>query len=112
MSFGEQVAAGNANHGSTLYNQTWKEWIRLRDYAVYVSEHRCAAHQRAGLLGGPRQWQTRTQPETRRGLQHVSGAARLTGWVTPTSRDWKDTSGMTAQREGKGRVISYRGKRT
>jgi hypothetical protein len=41
--------------GSTLYKQTWKEWIRLRACAVYVSGHRCAAHQRAGLLGGPRQ---------------------------------------------------------
>jgi hypothetical protein len=33
-----------------------------------------------------------------------SMAAALTGWVTPTSRDWKDSAGMTAQRDGKGRL--------
>jgi len=26
------------------------------------------------------------------------------GWVTPTSRDWKDSAGMTAQRDGKERL--------
>lgn len=28
----------------------------------------------------------------------------MAGWVTPTSRDWKDSSGMTAQRDGKERL--------
>jgi hypothetical protein len=28
----------------------------------------------------------------------------LAGWVTPTVRDWKDTPGMVAQRDGKDRV--------
>ncbi|MFW8205247.1 hypothetical protein ACOIC8_28080, partial [Klebsiella pneumoniae] len=27
--------------------------------------------------------------------------AVLAAWVTPTSRDWKDSAGMTAQRDGK-----------
>jgi hypothetical protein len=31
-------------------------------------------------------------------------AAALTSWVTPTSRDWKDSAGMTAQRDGKERL--------
>jgi hypothetical protein len=52
--FGEQVAAGNANHGSTLYKQTWKEWdtpsglCRLRQRA---SVRRTSE---SGLLGGRR----------------------------------------------------------
>ena len=28
----------------------------------------------------------------------------MAGWVTPTSRDWKDSAGMTAQRDGKERL--------
>ncbi|AJA15468.1 hypothetical protein RPPX_19635 [Pseudomonas putida S12] len=30
--------------------------------------------------------------------------AALASWVTPTTRDWKDTPGMTAQRDGTDRV--------
>lgn len=30
--------------------------------------------------------------------------ATLAGWITPTTRDWKDTPGMTAQRDGKDRA--------
>ncbi|HEI1835114.1 TPA: hypothetical protein SII06_002849 [Escherichia coli] len=34
----------------------------------------------------------------------LPGSVLLAGWVTPTTRDWKDTSGMTAQRDGKERL--------
>ncbi len=37
-------------------------------------------------------------------LRTKSRAAALAGLVTPTTRDWKDTSGMTAQRDGKERL--------
>lgn len=37
-------------------------------------------------------------------LYEVAGAVLLTGWITPTSRDWRDSSGMTAQRDGKDRL--------
>lgn len=131
-------------HGSTLYKLTWKDWN--------TPSGLCRLRQRASVRrtseSGPTGWptpvaNTNPQPETKRGLQHVSGAARLTGWqtpmandstgsthcysgknqdgspkvclklpgsvllagwVTPTSRDWKDSSGMTAQREGKERL--------
>lgn len=144
MSLANRLQAVTQTHGSTLYKLTWKEWdtpsglCRLRQRA---SVHRTSE-------SGPTGWptpvaNTNPQPETKRGLQHVSGAARLTGWqtpvandstgsthcyrgknqdgspkvclklpgtellagwVTPTTRDWKDTSGMTAQREGKERL--------
>lgn len=29
---------------------------------------------------------------------------KFAGWTTPTTRDWKDTAGMTAQREGRDRL--------
>lgn len=144
MSLANRLQRVTQTHGSTLYKQTWKEWN--------TPSGLCRLRQRASVLrtseSGPTGWptpvaNTNPQPETKRGLQHVSGAARLTGWqtpvandstgsthcysgknhdgspkvclklpgtallagwVTPTTRDWKDTSGMTAQREGKERL--------
>ena len=130
--------------GSTLYKQTWKEW----DTPSGLCRFRQRASVRRTSESGPTGWptpvaNTNPQPETKRGLQHTSGAARLTGWqtpvandstgsthcysgknqdgspkvclklpgtallagwVTPTTRDWKDTSGMKAQRGGKERL--------
>lgn len=88
MSLANRLQAVTQTHGSTLYKLTWKEWAtpsglrRLR--------------QRASVLrtseSGPTGWptpvaNTNPQPETKRGLQHVSGAARLTGWQTPVAND-------------------------
>ncbi|SXG02936.1 Uncharacterised protein [Klebsiella variicola] len=47
---------------------------------------------------------TKDQPETKRGLENLAGLVKMAGWVTPMSRDWKDSAGMTAQRDGKGRL--------
>ncbi len=47
---------------------------------------------------------TKDQPETQRGLENLAGLVKMAGWVTPTSRDWKDSAGMTAQRDGKERL--------
>ncbi len=107
--FGEQVAAGNAN-GSTLYKLTWKEWdtpsglCRLRQRA---SVRRTSESGPTGwptpvvgdMTGGPR------PPDKKRGpAPGLQSASALAGWVTPTSRDWKDSAGMTAQRDGKERL--------
>ena len=62
--------------GSTLYKLTWKPWITPSG----VSRSRLRAS-------------VRRTSETER-----------TGWVTPTSRDHKDTPGMVAQRDGKNRA--------
>ena len=144
MSLANRLQQVTQTHGSTLYRQTWKEWP--------TPSGLCRLRQRASVRrtseSGPTGWptpvaNTNPQPETKRGLQHVSGAARLTGWqtpvandstgsthcysgknsdgtpkvclklpgsvllagwVTPTTRDWKDTSGMIAQRDGKERL--------
>lgn len=144
MSLANRLQAVTQTHGSTLYKLTWKEW----DTPSGLCRLRQRASVRRTSESGPTGWptpvaNTNPQPETKRGLQHVSGAARLTGWqtpvandstgsthcysgknhdgspkvclklpgtallagwVTPTTRDWKDTSGMTAQREGKERL--------
>ena len=62
--------------GSTLYKLTWKPWVMP-----------------SGLL----------RSRLRASVLRTSETER-TGWVTPTSRDHKDSPGMVAQRDGKDRV--------
>ena len=61
--------------GSTLYALTWKPWVTPS--------------------GRPR---FRLRASVRR-----TSETDCTGWVTPAARDWKDTPGMVAQRDGKDR---------
>ena len=92
--------------GSTLYTLTWKPWhtpsgpsrSRLRGSARRTSE--------IELIGWPTPTtNAKNHPDSERGLQTLAGVAQhLAGWVTPTTRDFKDTPGMTAQRDGKDRV--------
>ena len=88
MSLANRLQVVTQTHGSTLYKQTWKEWntpsglCRLRQRA---SVRRTSE---SGIIGWPTPVaNTNPQPETKRGLQHVSGAARLTGWQTPVAND-------------------------
>lgn len=71
-----RLQARLSNLGSTLYKLTWKDWVTP--------------------LGQSRSRLRASVPRTSR--------IDFSGWVTPTSRDHKDTPGMTAQREGKDRV--------
>lgn len=64
------------NRGSTLYKLTWNVWVT--PLGVYRFRLQALAHR-------------------------ISGIERI-GWATPTARDWKDSPGMTAQREGRGRL--------
>lgn len=45
----------------------------------------------------------RAMGETRHG-SNLNDFAQLAGWVTPSSRDWKDTPGMAVQAEGRTRT--------
>ena len=80
--------------GSTLYKMTWKEWT--------TPSQRSRFRLRASV--------PRTFAIEPTGTQHVEvggywfPVSLLSGWVTPTTRDWKDSPGMTAQRDGKDRV--------
>ena len=71
-----RLQARTQSAGSTLYTLTWKPWV---------------------MPSG------RSRFRLRASVRRTSGTAR-TGWVTPTTRDHKDTPGMTAQRDGKARV--------
>ena len=71
-----KLQAKTAILGSTLYTLTWKPWV--------TPSGRSRSRLRASV---------RRTSET-----------DFTGWVTPAARDWKDTPGMVAQRDGKDRV--------
>ncbi len=58
--------------GSILYNLTWKQWTTP-----------------SGL----------SRSRLRASVLRTSGTER-TGWVTASARDWKDTPGMSTEREG------------
>jgi hypothetical protein len=64
------------NLGSTLYKLTWKPWT--------TGSQRSRSRLRASVL-------------------RTSGTD-YTGWVTPAARDWKDTPGMVAKRDGRERL--------
>lgn len=88
MSLANRLQAVTQIHGSTLYKLTWKEW----DTPLGLCRLRQRASVRRTSESGPTGWptpvaNTNPQPETKRGLQHVSGAARLTGWQTPVAND-------------------------
>ena len=88
MSLANRLQAVTQTHGSTLYKLTWKEW----DTPSGLCRLRQRASVRRTSERGPTGWptpvaNTNPQPETKRGLQHVSGSARLTGWQTPVAND-------------------------
>ena len=60
------------NLGSTLYRLTWKPW---------------ATH------SGPSRFRLRASVPRTSGIE-------FTGWVTASARDWKDSPGMSTEREG------------
>lgn len=70
--------------GSTLYKLMWKVWVTPSGVSrsrLRASAHRTFATESIG-------WPMRV---------------RLSGWTTPTTRDHKDTPGMSAQRDGRDR---------
>lgn len=64
------------NLGSNLYKLTWKPWT--------TGSQRSRSRLRASVLR--------------------TSETGYTGWVTPAARDWKDTPGMVAKRDGRERL--------
>jgi hypothetical protein len=98
-----------------LYTLTWKAWVTpsgvLRS-RLRASVRRTSETARTG-------WPTPVardhfpahSPEyiaakmaQGHGMANLNDRVQMAGWVTPTVRDWKDTPGMVAQRDGKDRV--------
>lgn len=100
-----RLRAGMASIGSTLYRLTWKERITPSGRPI------CAL--RASVLrisgNGFTSWPTPTARDAVRGAKDarpwdtgkpLNQITALTGWVTASSRDWKDSPGMATERKG------------
>lgn len=90
-------AMGEARHGSNL-----------NDFAMLTGWPTPAAHEYEpkdlAQLEARRAVLAQKQGNNGFGLTLGQAAPLLAGWTTPAARDWKDTPGMTAQRNGKDRT--------
>lgn len=76
QSLESRLQAKTQTLGSTLYTLTWKPWVTPSG---------------------------RSRSRLRASVRRISETDFI-GWVTPAARDWKDTPGMVAQRDGKDRL--------
>jgi len=96
--------------GSMEYSQTWKRKVTPAGRSYW--EHTASARRTSG--SGCTGWPTPDTPNGGRGIGHANlvgqtyydkngkkvqlsleHVAKISGWVTPSSRDWKDTPGMS-----------------
>ena len=108
-----RLAAKTLIYGSTLYKLTWKPWVtpsgrsrfRLRASALRISA--------TGSIGWPTPTTSdgsggrtpadplaKVRPRGAKVCQTLNAAASLSGWTTPTTRDWKDSGADIKPREG------------
>lgn len=98
-----------ANLGSILYKMTWKGLVTPQ--GRYVPLLRASVRRTSGrdsISSGQNNTQRATSVDA---VLTVIGqdssvvlTAALTGWVTPTTRDWKDTPGMVTSAGKRGRL--------
>lgn len=93
------VANASSKYESTTGDETGSA-TRLRSCAIDgMADPGCERFNRIDSL-----LQREESRRVTKSVLEAAGHTLLAGWVTPTTRDWKDTSGMTAQREGKERL--------
>ena len=104
-----RLQARTQSLGSTLYKLTWKEWRMPSG----LSRSRLRASVRRTSETEPTGWPTPTAMDANPGAKDarpwdtgrpLNQIAALAGWVTPTTRDHKDTPGMVATRDGAERL--------
>ena len=97
--------------GSTLFKLTWKASVTQSGLQVYLlrASVRRTSDSDFGLLRNG--WPTpRREDSESTGAHHgrpdtLHSATQLAGWVTTTTRDWKDTPGMATQgKDGRSRL--------
>ena len=109
-----RLRARTQSLGSTLYKLTWKPWAtpsglsrsRLRASALRTSVTAFSGWPTptAALADkGVRTFEGGLMEAMRNHGPDLAAACCLAGWTTPTTRDWKDTPGMVAQRDGRDR---------
>jgi len=95
------------NLGSTLYTLTWKPWVTpsgVSRFRLRASVRRTSETELIGWPTTTRSNGTGAGNSGREGGLKIQTAVQIVGWTTAAARDWKDTPGMTAQRDGKDRV--------
>ncbi len=113
--FGEQVASGNANawfdlvqadlegmgyaFGLVPFTSAGIGAPHIRARAYWVAEPAGEQHQNCY-----QDWKKVIARKEAGRQPNLQDFAVLAAWVTPTSRDWKDSAGMTALRDGKERL--------
>lgn len=93
-SLASRLQARTASLGSTLYTLTWKERatpLGLRICALRASVRRISASDCTGWPTPTANSGTGAGTSGRDGGLQVQTAVALAGWVTPTTRDWKDS---------------------
>ncbi|SQH40158.1 Uncharacterised protein [Salmonella enterica] len=88
VSLANRLQAVTQTHGSTLYKLTWKEWATPSGLCRLRQRASVRRTSESGHTGWPTPVaNTNPQPETRRGLQNLAGAVKLSGWQTPIAND-------------------------
>ena len=104
LSLASRLAAKTLIYGSTLYKLTWKPWVtpsgrsrfRLRASALRTSATDSTGWPTPTKSNGDGGQITNCSPTGRRpdgskATVSLNQIAQLTGWTTPTTRDWKDS---------------------
>lgn len=78
--------------GSTLYSLTWKTRVTPQQRSIFALRASAPRTSGSGSTGWPTPCaQDGPKGGPGQGLDRLPGAAALTGWTTPTTRDWKDS---------------------
>jgi len=99
--------------GSILYKLTWKERttpIGRSIVALRASGHRTSGRGNMVLADALKGWNTAKATDGSNGGPNQAGGllpadASLSGWITASARDWKNTAGMATERpDGRSRI--------
>lgn len=106
-----RLQARTASHGSTLYHLTWK--LRVTPLGRLIPALRASVRRISGkdCTGWPTPRAAEAGPDfailqkLRSGGFSLQTVAQMSGWTTPSARDWKDTPGMaTVRPDGRNRM--------
>jgi len=99
---GQRLMQNLEGRGSPLFNLTWKRSVTRSGHVIYRlrASARRTSDSDSGGWPTPVAKEQHDTPEKMqaRGMKpglNFTTAAKLTSWVTPSARDWKDTAGMS-----------------
>lgn len=96
-----RLRAAMAESGSMLYALTWKRWDMQSGPPIFALRASARRTSDSVCIGWPTpitndaKGSTHCNDRNGNPLLKQPGAVRLASWVTPSSRDWKDSPGMS-----------------